>query len=87
MDRVKEKRATAYQVLATLKEVVASFRSGLLNEDNARKALSMAEDRNRTVHTYNEAVADAIYGRLDGYAVLMETWLGAMHISLDDLKE
>lgn len=31
----------------------------------------MADDRNRTVHLYVEAVAEEIYGRLAGYQALM----------------
>jgi nucleotidyltransferase substrate binding protein (TIGR01987 family) len=132
-ERVKEKRAIAYQALATLKKVVGkekvsdimrdaaiqrfeytfeatwkavqaylremesleiaspkgivreSFRSGILNEQNARKAMEMVEDRNRTAHTYNEAVAIAIYSRLKEYVQLIETWLGAIQIPSDDL--
>jgi hypothetical protein len=38
----------------------------------------MAQDRNLTVHTYNEELADRIYSRLPGYAVLMDHWLEAM---------
>jgi hypothetical protein len=40
--------------------------------------MEMAEDRNLTVHTYNEQLAEAIYGRLPGYAELMDHWLSAM---------
>ncbi len=37
----------------------------------------MVDDRNQTVHTYNEAVADAIYARLAGYVPLLRAWLVA----------
>jgi len=30
--------------------------------------LRMLDDRNRTTHTYNEAVAEEIFGQLGGYA-------------------
>ena len=65
----------------------ASYRSGLLDEENARQAMEMADDRNRTVHIYNEALAIAIYGRLKGYVNVTETWLRAMENSLDNLED
>lgn len=56
----------------------ACFRTGMLNEEEARLGMNMAEDRNLTVHTYNEDLADAIYGKLPQYAALMQSWLAAM---------
>jgi len=41
-------------------------------------ALGMATDRNLTVHTCNEELANQIYSRLAAYAGLMENWLAAM---------
>jgi nucleotidyltransferase substrate binding protein (TIGR01987 family) len=54
------------------------FRSGLLSEAQGRMALSMARDRDLTVHAYSEELADQIYSRLPGYAGLMERWLAAL---------
>ena len=54
------------------------FQAGVLTEDQGKKAMQMAEDRNLTVHTYREELAEEIYGRLAGYAGLMGTWLGRM---------
>lgn len=56
----------------------ACFQGGILEESQARTAMEMAEDRNLTVHTYNEQLAEAIYARLPGYAELMDRWLSAM---------
>lgn len=50
----------------------------LLDEAAARLGLEMVRDRNLTVHTYNEALAEEIYGRLQRYLPLMDTWLDAM---------
>lgn len=36
-----------------------------------RLALAMADDRHLTVHTYNEAWAQALFTRLGGHAQLM----------------
>jgi nucleotidyltransferase substrate binding protein (TIGR01987 family) len=56
----------------------ACYQMGLLDEDEARRSLDMARDRNLTVHTYNEALAEEIYARLASYATLMEKWLAAL---------
>jgi nucleotidyltransferase substrate binding protein (TIGR01987 family) len=51
---------------------------GLLDEATARLGLEMVRDRNLTVHTYNEPLADEIYGRLRGYLGMMESWLSTV---------
>ena len=56
----------------------ACFRAGLLSEEQARAALVMARDRNLTVHTYNEELAEQIYSRLPRHAALMAAWLAAI---------
>ena len=45
--------------------------SGILSAGETIQALAMADDRNRTVHTYIEAVAVLIYGQLKAYSVLL----------------
>lgn len=60
----------------------ASFRVGLLSEQQTREALVMADDRNLTVHTYNESLAEQIYSRSHGHASLMGAWLNAMEQGL-----
>lgn len=56
----------------------ACLRIDLLTEDQVRLALEMADDRNLTVHTYNEKLARKIFSRLAGYADLLQTWLNSM---------
>lgn len=51
---------------------------GLLDEQEAMQALLMADDRNLTVHTYNEQLAEQILERIMGYQVLLDHWLTAM---------
>ena len=51
---------------------------GLLDEPSARLGLEMVRDRNLTVHTYNERLADEIFARLGGYLALMDAWLSAI---------
>lgn len=48
-----------------------AFQAGLLDEEETVLALEMTDDRNRTVHTYHEAVATAIFARLPDYSRLM----------------
>ncbi|RTG91826.1 HI0074 family nucleotidyltransferase substrate-binding subunit [Thermus scotoductus] len=55
-----------------------AYEVGLMAEEEARLALAMADDRNLTVHTYNEALAQAIFARLGSYARLMGEVLGRM---------
>ncbi|MCS6848591.1 MAG: HI0074 family nucleotidyltransferase substrate-binding subunit [Anaerolineae bacterium] len=59
--------------------VRACRRSALLSEDDAVLALQMIDDRNLTVHTYNEPLAQMIFDRLPQYARLMRMWLNAMN--------
>ena len=41
--------------------------AGFIDEETARLLLKMVGDRNLTVHTYREEVAEEIFGRLPGY--------------------
>ena len=43
----------------------------------------MSDDRNLTVHAYNEAVAEAISKRLTDYARLTDRWLRTMTEGLE----
>lgn len=61
----------------------ACWQSDLLDEALARQALTMVDDRNLTVHTYNEALAQLIYNHLGDYADLLDQWLSAMHMRLE----
>ena len=56
----------------------AAHAVGLLDETAARLGLEVVRDRNLTVHTYNERLADEIYARLQSYLSLMESWLAAI---------
>lgn len=55
-----------------------SFEAGLLDEAATLLALKMTDDRNRTVHTYHEGVADAIFHRLPRYRDLIKEFLDAL---------
>ncbi len=61
------------------KSVIRSSREvGLLDDAQTIAALAMADDRNLTVHTYIETLAQQIHGRLSGHLSLLTVWLGAM---------
>ena len=65
--------------LASPKSVArACFQVGVLSEEEVRLSLAMVDDRNLTVHTYNEGLARQIFSKLMRYAELMNDWLGAM---------
>ena len=61
--------------LASPKAVIRTCREiGLFKESETVLALKMADDRNLTVHTYNEPLAIAIYERILHYQVLLANW-------------
>lgn len=61
------------------KAVIRSCREiGVLTTEQAVLALQMADDRNLTVHTYNEGLALAIFERLFLYRPLLRSWLSGL---------
>jgi nucleotidyltransferase substrate binding protein (TIGR01987 family) len=56
----------------------ASRDVGLLSDELATVGLEMIDDRNLTLHTYNEPIAEEIYSHLSRYADLLAVWLAAM---------
>lgn len=48
---------------------------GILDEQETIQALKMTDDRNLTVHTYNEVLAGKIYEHIKEYVVLLSKWL------------
>jgi nucleotidyltransferase substrate binding protein (TIGR01987 family) len=56
----------------------ATHAVGLLDEAAARLGLEMVRDRNLTVHTYNERLAEEIFARLQSYLGMMESWLSVI---------
>ncbi len=66
------------------KTVIRAARvADLLGNEEAMAALAMTDDRNLTVHTYNEDLAREIFGRLDAHAAILKSWLGAMETGLE----
>ena len=62
--------------------VRASAEVELLTKEQAREALAMVDDRNLSVHTYNEELAVALSSRIPGHAALLRNWLSAMQTRL-----
>jgi len=54
---------------ACFKEI---FSLGRVNEDQTVELQEMTDKRNDTSHTYKEGVAQAIYEKIKGYALLIE---------------
>ncbi len=50
----------------------ASLKTGIVSEEDARTSLQMVDDRNQTVHTYNERLANKIYSRLGDYVEVLD---------------
>lgn len=56
----------------------ASRDVGLITDEQITLGLEMIDDRNLTVHTYNESLAEAICRQLPSYADFLAIWLAAM---------
>ena len=52
--------------------------AGLLTDQETETALVMVDDRNLTVHTYNEQLAKQIIARMAGHVSVMRSLLAAM---------
>jgi len=52
--------------------------AGLLTEEQAEAAIGMMNDRNLTVHTYDEETANELFSRLPDRAALIQAWVRAM---------
>lgn len=59
-----------------------ALKVGLLAAEDAEHCLEMTDDRNLTSHTYIEAIAVAIFGKLPGYHRLMDDLWGGLQSRL-----
>ena len=59
---------------------------GILNKSQTRISLKMALDRNLSVHTYNEELADQMFGRLPRYAEVLDRWLHSLRSGIADQR-
>jgi nucleotidyltransferase substrate binding protein (TIGR01987 family) len=59
----------------------ACFKMGILDESSTELALQMTDERNFSVHLYNETLAQELYNHLPLYADLMQKWLDAINTS------
>lgn len=60
---------------ASPKKVIRYLREvGVLDEEETERALVMADDRNMTVHTYDEALAKEMTAKIRGHEPLMSAW-------------
>lgn len=58
--------------------VRSSREVGLLDDDQTTLGLEMVDDRNLSVHTYDEKLAERIRLRVPAYAALLRHWLDAV---------
>ncbi|ABZ83816.1 nucleotidyltransferase substrate-binding protein, putative [Heliomicrobium modesticaldum Ice1] len=65
----------------------ACMQVGLLTPTETSEALEMVDDRNLTVHTYNEELARAIFMKLPRYASLLRRWVKAIRDGMDAIEE
>lgn len=64
---------------ASPKSVIrACAQNALLTQADARHAMDLVDDRNLTSHTYNEALAQAIWIRLPTHLSVLQRWMGAL---------
>lgn len=71
--------------VASPKGVIRSCREvNLFNDEETILALNMVNDRNLTIHTYNEEVVVKIHSNLKDYYLLLKNWIGRIKIKLSD---
>lgn len=72
LDREGLEAASPKKVIRLLREV------GLFTDEEAERALQMADDRNLTAHTYDEKMALALAEKIRSYDKLLAEWLERM---------
>jgi hypothetical protein len=55
--------------------LIGCWNDGLIDRQDAEALLTMAKDRSLMFQTYDEKLAQELYGRLPGHAELMRRWL------------
>lgn len=63
--------------------VRASFDVMLLDENQAKQAMVMTDDRNLTSHTYNEGLADELLMRMNKHEEVLTSWLSEVKRRID----
>jgi len=65
---------------ASPKKVIRCLREvGIFEDEESERALTMADDRNMTVHTYDEMLAKEMAERIKQYEPLMRVWYERMN--------
>ncbi|MEE9618338.1 MAG: HI0074 family nucleotidyltransferase substrate-binding subunit [Anaerolineae bacterium] len=63
-----------------------ALKVGLLSVQEAETCLVMTDDRNLTSHTYIEAVAEAIYGKIPSYLDVMNSLLANIQVCIEQVR-
>jgi nucleotidyltransferase substrate binding protein (TIGR01987 family) len=67
------------------KDVIRQCRAvGILSDKLAVRGLEMVDDRNLTVHTYNESLAQLILSRIPTHTKALRTWIDAVRLRVRD---
>ena len=62
------------------------FQIGILDETQTQLALKMIDERNLTVHTYNEALAQKIFHHMQKYRDMMQNIVTCIAAKINSLK-
>jgi hypothetical protein len=68
----------AIEVASPNTAIRAARRLGWLSDDDAEGAMTIARDRNLSVHMYRGDIGSQIDRRLPAHAALLHRWLGAL---------
>ena len=71
----KSKLSGDYNALSDTDKEVLAITLDLLNKDQTQTCLRMIDDRNLTVHTYDEELAEKIFSKIKEYAKIMHILL------------
>lgn len=63
------------------------FKTGYTNKEETIELLSMVDDRNLTVHTYNEQLADELFNRLEKHLNLTKRVVERIKRALSETSE
>ncbi len=67
------------------KDVIRQCRAvGILSDKLAVRGLEMVDDRNLTVHTYNESLAQLVLSRIPTHTKALRTWIDAVRLRVRD---
>ncbi|WP_096202428.1 HI0074 family nucleotidyltransferase substrate-binding subunit [Bacillus sp. FJAT-45350] len=71
--------------IATPKGIIRACReAGMFTSEETIKALEMVDDRNLTSHTYNEDLAEKIFGRIPRHVEILIKWYQTIETKINE---